>query len=135
MMQGSPSTVTTIVRVAAATGAILALGYADYVSGHELSFAIFYVFPVGWRGWQIGWRTAFAMAVLSSVTWHVSNLAAGAAFQHVATPYWNTATRFAFFVVIVFLLARVRCALENERKPSRTDALTVCSTLERSSRR
>ena len=123
-MTSTPPPASVIPLVVAGVVVTIALGYADYATGYELSFAVFYTIPVGAVAWRVGRRSGLAMAVLGALVWQVSNLAAGATYQHAAVPYWNATTRLAFFVIIVFLLARIRRSLEAERLLSRTDAVT-----------
>jgi diguanylate cyclase (GGDEF)-like protein len=123
-MTSTPPPASSMPTILAGVTATVGLGYADYATGYELSFAIFYTIPVAAVAWRVGWRPGLAVALLSALTWHVSNAAAGATFHHPAVPYWNVTTRLAFFVIIVVLVARIRRSLERERLLSRTDILT-----------
>ncbi len=103
---------------------VLALGAGDYLTGFELSFAFFYLIPVALVAWRVGAAAAAAISVLAAVTWHFANVLAGQPASHPAIPYWNSATRLGFFLVVAFLLSRLQGALDRERAHSRIDDLT-----------
>jgi hypothetical protein len=79
------------------TGAIAAV---DYLTGWEISFSIFYIYPIFVASWYIGRRTGIVLAVLSSILWLIADLASGHQFSHVLIPGWNMAVRLVFFLLI-----------------------------------
>ncbi len=103
---------------------VFLLGSADYLTGFELSFAFFYLIPVAFIAWRGGVAAAVAVSVFAAVTWHYANLLAGQPVSHPAIPYWNSATRLGFFLVVGYLLSRLKEALDRERVSSRIDELT-----------
>lgn len=107
-----------------AFGLVAVIGYLDYVTGFEVSFAFFYVVPVALVAWSGGLAPGLAIAVLSAGSWLLANWLAGDPVSRSILFYWNAATRLGFFAVVVVLLARLRAALERERALSRMDHLT-----------
>jgi diguanylate cyclase (GGDEF)-like protein len=107
-------------------GIVLAigLGIIDYATGFEISFALFYLIPVFLVAWCAGTAPGITVAVVSAVTWQVANVLAGEAFTSPFIPYWNSATRLSFFLVVTILVTKLKHALERERVLSRTDHLT-----------
>jgi len=103
---------------------ISVLGFIDYVTGFELSFAFFYVLPVGLAAWSLALPWGMTVSVLSAVVWLAANQLAGNPSTNSLLLAWNAATRLGFFVVVTLLMARLRQALERERALSRTDFLT-----------
>jgi len=103
---------------------VILLGIIDYFSGYEVSFALFYLLPVSLVGWFAGKKAGFFIAIIAAATWHAANSLAGELFSNPLIPYWNTATRLGFFIVVTLILSRLRLALEHERSLSRTDYLT-----------
>lgn len=103
---------------------IISLGVLDYASGYEISFSVFYLFPVIAGGWYIGKKAAILLSVLSAATWFVSDVGAGHVYSHMAIPVWNSTVRLLFFLIIGYLVAGNRGLLMRERAMSRTDALT-----------
>ena len=105
-------------------GSVAVLGCIDYLTGYEYSFAIFYVFPVALAAWFINVKAGILIALFSAIVWDLSNRLAGEHFSNPAIAYWNTATRFGFFIIITTLLATLRQVLEHERTLARTDPLS-----------
>lgn len=100
------------------------LGTIDYFTGYEVSFALFYLFPVSLVVWLAGEKAGFFIAIIAAATWHLANSLAGELFSNPLIPYWNAATRLGFFVVVTLILSRLKLALEHERSLSRMDHLT-----------
>jgi diguanylate cyclase (GGDEF)-like protein len=103
---------------------VLGLGLMDYLSGFEISFALFYVPPVLAAAWLVGPRLATPLSLLAAVAWQMANFLAGERLSHGWIYAWNGATRLGFFLVCGFLLSRLRSSLKREQGLSRTDALT-----------
>ncbi len=98
------------------------IGWLDFSTGIYLSFALFYLVPIGvvtsfaGRGWGI------AMAGVCTAIGLVGDLASMEGRGIV--PIWNAAMRLGVFVVVVVVLAQLRHAHQAERELARTDALT-----------
>ncbi len=105
-------------------GSMFGLGVIDYLTGFEISFAIFYIFPVTLASWALGKNAGTWIAVISALIWQGSNLLAGEEFSTPWIPFWNTLTRLGFFLVISVLLTEIHTLLRNESILSRTDHLT-----------
>ena len=111
-------------RVTVCVLLVAVLGFLDYLTGFEISFAFFYLLPVGLAAWSLGRITGLAVSVLSAGVWLVANQAAGNPETQILLLGWNAGTRLGFFVVVTELMTRQRRALERERTLSRTDGLT-----------
>lgn len=94
---------------------------ADYLTGDEGAFGLFYLLPVTFVVWFVGERAGIGISCVSALAWHIAN---NAAFANPLILYWNSATRLGFFIVVAFLLSRLKNALERESALSRTDFLT-----------
>jgi len=110
----------TIFLVAVFTVGVI--GWLDFSTGLYLSFALFYLVPIGvvtsfaGRGWGI------VMAVVCTAVGLIGDMASLDA-QGIA-PFWNAAMRLGVFVVVVVVLSQLRRAHQAERELARTDALT-----------
>jgi len=100
------------------------LGTVDYFTGYEASFALFYLLPVSFVVWFAGKEAGFFIAIIAAATWHLANSLAGELFSNPFIPYWNAATRLGFFVVVTFVLSRLKFSLDRARSLSRMDHLT-----------
>jgi diguanylate cyclase (GGDEF)-like protein len=111
--------------IAIATGIlVLFLGFIDILTGPEISFSVFYLFPILGATWLIGgWAGTFT-SVLSAITWRLADSLAGQTYSQPLIPYWNMLVRLGFFLVITFLLAELHVTLQRERDSARMDPLT-----------
>lgn len=103
---------------------ILVLGYLDYLSGFELSFSLFYLFPVSVCAWFINRNSAIFLALISALTWFISNQLAGETYSYPVIGYWNASVRLGFFAIVALLVTYLRQSMERERQLSQTDFLT-----------
>lgn len=100
------------------------LGFTDYKTGAELSFSIFYLFPVLFVTWRAGLFYGIAISLISAVTWYYSDISTHEAYSHVLIPIWNAAVRFGFFLFGTYMLTSLRKALDREKALALTDPLT-----------
>ena len=83
--------------------AVVAL--ADYVTGYQLTFFIFYLLPILYVLKRAGQGWAFAMAVASAMAWLFVNMAAGEHYPDLLTPAWNLGIRLSVFLLIIILVS------------------------------
>jgi diguanylate cyclase (GGDEF)-like protein len=102
----------------------VAIGVLDYATGIYLSFALFYLLPVGLASWRLGRGIGIVMAAFAAAVGLAGDLAAGAGLGHGVTPVWNATARLGVFVIVALILHRLTQALEAQRDLARTDALT-----------
>ena len=102
------------------------IGIVDYLTGFNLSFAVFYLLDIGFAAWLIGRGFALAVTALSIVISIAGDWAAGAHYSTVLIPIWNALLQCAVYAVVVWLLGSLREAQrELEHKvEQRTRALT-----------
>lgn len=84
------------------------LGAIDYYTGSEIGFSIFYLLPIVLITWISAWRAGLLAAVTSTITWLWAELQWQPSYAYQFIPYWNGLIRLGFFVIIVFLLSRLR---------------------------
>jgi signal transduction histidine kinase len=111
--------------MAATFGLVAVIGVADYLTGFELSFLVFYLLPVCLAVASVGWRFGAVTAVLSVATWLVGDILAGAHFANPFVPGWNALIALVTYLVVVWLLASVIALHRDmeERVVQRTAAL------------
>ncbi len=104
--------------------ATLLVGYLDYLTGDKLSLYILFFPIISIAGWVLGFRTALAISLLSSVLWLVDDYLE----PHTPLPdgyeHWATLVRFAVFASFALVLARLRASLDREQQLASHDALT-----------
>lgn len=117
------------VIIALAVGGLGLVGIADYQTGYEISFGIFYLLPVGLASWYCGRKGGVGLAFGSSLVWHVADVASGFPYHNPAIPIWNAFVRLGFFLITALLLCALRERLSTQRQLARIDALTSLSNL------
>lgn len=103
------------------------LSVVDYLTGFKLSFAIFYLVPTAlatWYGSRRAGRTTAFLSFMLSVTAGLINTRSSPEEQLIVL--WNGVTPLALYLVIVFLLSKLKTRLELEQRLARTDHLTGC---------
>jgi diguanylate cyclase (GGDEF)-like protein len=113
-----------LVIAALGLAGVAVIALFDFLTGYELSFAVFYVLPISFVAWYAGRVPALFVSFTSAVAWEEANRLAGQAYSSAFIPFWNAATRLGFFLVISLLLVSLREHLQREQQLSRTDALT-----------
>ncbi len=110
--------------VAGGIAAVILIGAIDYITGAEASIAPLYLVPIALATWFVGLRVGLLLAGLSAVVrlqdlWLTSHH-----YVHPFTPYWNGIVELGFFVVVAYILARLRTTTEYWATLARMDPLT-----------
>jgi diguanylate cyclase (GGDEF)-like protein len=100
------------------------LGAADYFSGPELSFSIFYLFPIYLVSWYAGRWPGVIVSLASGLAWHLADRFDGPSYSSPYILYWNTLVRFGFFLISNYLISELRLRLAFEADLAITDPLT-----------
>ena len=103
---------------------IIVAGLLDYLTGYELAFSLFYLFPIALVTWYTSTRLGLAMAVISAVILSVADVLAGNTYSQALIPVWNSIMRLGVFVIVVSLLSVVKRDLERETNLARLDPAT-----------
>ncbi|HVO40891.1 MAG TPA: GGDEF domain-containing protein [Spirochaetia bacterium] len=107
-------------------GAVLigVVGFIDYKTGYELSFAAFYFVPIFLLTWLAGEWAGACGALGSAASRTLADVLGGMTFPSPLVFVWNTGMRVVVFGVIAILLAAVRRQVLRERALARVDHLT-----------
>ncbi len=105
----------------------LLIGAADYFTGREISFSIFYLLPILVVTWYGSKTLGIYFSVISSLEWIVADQLTNPVYSHPTIPFWNMFVRLLVFLIVVFIAASLKLALDREKKISRTDPLTGVS--------
>lgn len=97
---------------------VFLLGVADWQTGYELNFFVFYFVPVSLAAWYMGYVVAVLAAVLSSFVWFAAGALAGQVFSSHFFAVWNTGVRMISFLVIGWAVSTIRARLDRERESS-----------------
>ena len=105
------------------------VGTIDHITGFELSFAVFYLIPVGYAAWYVGLNVSLVVSLLAASTWLTVDYTAGHTYSQAWIPFWNAFTRLAFFVTVAHLLSALKASLNAQRLLLRVDSLTGVKSL------
>lgn len=103
---------------------LVCVAVIDIATGSEVSFSIFYLLPVSFAGAFISRRAGTILAIVSAATWGYLEVTTGRAYSAAWIPYWNSAVRLGFFLLVNELIERLRRAHASERALAREDPLT-----------
>jgi diguanylate cyclase (GGDEF)-like protein len=109
---------------------VLLLGAVDYLTGSELAFSLFYLFPVGLAAWYVNWQTGVFTSLVAALLWYLADiLARTEPYSQAHIPAWNAGTRLIIFFVVTTLLVALREALARESQHARVDYLTEAANV------
>ncbi len=118
--------------IAASLAALALIGAVDYLTGFNLSFAVFYLLDIGFAAWLIGRGFALALSALSIIISVAGDWAAGAHYSTVLIPIWNALILTIVYVAVVWLLGALRAAQQQlERKVAQRTAALMREISER----
>jgi Domain of unknown function (DUF4118) len=92
------------------------VGYIDYVTGRDVSFAIFYLIPICYITWYTGRQPGILASIASAMTWFFDEYPGTDFSLHPLAPYWNAAGILGFFLVVTYLLGELKEVLEKEKE-------------------
>jgi signal transduction histidine kinase len=112
--------------IVAALAVVVAVGLVDYATSREISFSVFYLLALGLATWFVGKGFGFFISFLSVAVSLTGDLAAGPRSSDTWVICWNASIVLAFYLVVVWLLARLRSLYREmgARVLQRTAALT-----------
>lgn len=103
---------------------LILIGICDHITGYELSFSIFYLFPVSASAWYLNKNAAVIASGFASTIWFLVEITSGQGYSHQAIPLWNAAVRLGFFLVVAFLILRLRLFIGLQVSLAQKDGLT-----------
>lgn len=75
---------------------IAILGVADYITGYEIAFSIFYFIPILACAWLVSRSSAIIASCLSATAWLMADMISGYQYSNLFVPTWNTVMRLGF---------------------------------------
>jgi hypothetical protein len=87
-------------------GAVLAIGYLDYITGPNISLTLIYLLPVVSAGWLLGQRNAIFVALFAGIVSLVD--ATFGAAPETSTLVWNAGSRTAILTIAAFTVDRIK---------------------------
>src|SRR5262245_41051394 len=121
---------TTKAAVIAVSLVVLgAIGLADYSSGREMSFGVFYFLPIWLITWHFNRKGGILMALICAVVWFVVD-DAGSDYSKPFFAFWNAGVRLAYFLTFALLLSHAGEQLHQSRREVNqlSSLLPICAT-------
>lgn len=119
-----------VIAIAWCTALTAAIAYLDYATGYEIRLAILYLVPIALATWRVGLPAGSALALLAMLLW----MWAFESMHPYSTRfyfYWEAAITVLSFLVVAWLLSRLKQALQrsDERFVTVLDGLqaAVCA--------
>ena len=100
------------------------IGVIRYLTGPEFALSLFYLFPIILGTWYVGQGVGILLSLTSAFSWLVADLAMTHAFSNTLIPFLNETFRLLVFLIITFLLVKLKNAFDTHKALSRTDSLT-----------
>ena len=100
------------------------IGVIRYLTGPEFALSLFYLFPIILGTWYVGQGVGILLSLTSAFSWLVADLAMPHAFSNILIPFLNETFRLLVFLIITFLLVKLKNAIDTHKALSRTDSLT-----------
>lgn len=110
--------------LAATIAGVALIGYADWATGVDLRLYPLYFVPVSLAAWRCGRQAGLFLCLASTAAWEWSNHLAGRTLAWDALTLFNAISQFVAFAAIALLTGTQRRELDEERRASRSDALT-----------
>jgi signal transduction histidine kinase len=87
---------------------VIVVGLADYFTGYQIYWSIFYLLVIAFAVWNVGVLFALLISVLSIMSWLVGDWAAGVVYPNRFVPIWNTLITLGSYLVVIWLLSRLK---------------------------
>lgn len=86
-------------------GLLGVLAGMDFLTGHDVSFFLFYLVPIVFSFKRLGTGFAVLMCLLAVMAWRLANTVDGQVRVNHVSPEWAAALRLGIFLLVVSLLA------------------------------
>lgn len=100
---------------------VVVMGYADYITGPDVGFSLFYLAPIVAGSWYGGRRVSVVIALTAATCWFLADY-----LVRVSLPIslWNGLTRLVIYVGQGLLVGTLREDRRREAGLARTDSVT-----------
>jgi signal transduction histidine kinase len=95
---------------------LASITWADYATGYELGFFVFYFAPVALAAWYGGRTAGLAFAFAAAAGWYASDLLSHHPYSNALLIYWETFIRLVSYLVTAGTLSRIRADLRRREE-------------------
>jgi diguanylate cyclase (GGDEF)-like protein len=100
------------------------IGVIRYLTGPEWALSVFYLFPIGLSTWYVGMGVGAFISLVSIISWLIADLMMLNSFSSPLIPYLNETFRLIVFLILTYIIARLKTSVDNHKQLARTDHLT-----------
>lgn len=105
-------------------GTVVAIGWIRLFTGPEWALSLFYLLPIMLAVWHLGRLAGILVSLCSAASWLTADIQMLSAFSNPYIPFINETFRLLVFLIITFVLDKLRISLEDQRALARNDVLT-----------
>jgi diguanylate cyclase (GGDEF)-like protein len=103
---------------------VIVIGYADFLTGYEFAWSIFYFIPIYFSAWYGKKSISILIAILSGIIWLIADIYSGHPYSNIIIPYFNGLVRTTTFLLFAFLFSKIKEISQKEKELARRDVLT-----------
>ncbi len=100
------------------------IGWFRLLTGPDFALSLFYLLPILSAVWYLGRKAGVLISICSAASWLVADLKMLQAFSKPWIPFLNETFRLVVFLIITFLVDKLKLALEDQKALARCDSLT-----------
>jgi diguanylate cyclase (GGDEF)-like protein len=104
--------------------AAIFIGVIRFLTGPEFALSLFYILPIALATWYAGRWVGVIVSLASAVSWLIADLNMLPAFSSALIPYLNETFRLTVFLIITYILTKLKRSMDNHKALGRTDPLT-----------
>ncbi len=105
------------------------LGFADYLTGPDISFSFLYFLPIYLVARFAGKREGLLISILGAVTKLIADFAMGSHYANGLIPYWNALMLLGIFVVVTNYISALKELNENLEQNVRERTITLTAEI------
>ena len=103
------------------------LGVADYLTGNQISFSLFYLAPIVLVTWSVNQDLGLLMSLVSALISLAAEYVGGQRYSSPIIYVWNMSIHTIFFVIVTHLVAQLQKSRREEQLAARTDFVSGAS--------
>ncbi|MBN2121067.1 MAG: GGDEF domain-containing protein [Candidatus Omnitrophica bacterium] len=100
------------------------IGIFDYLTGYKLGLSIFYLLPIVMVTWTNGRNNGLLMCVAGAIVWLIADTMARLPDVNHTIVHWNAGIRLGYFLIIAYMLSKLKTVLTLQRQLAKIDYLT-----------
>lgn len=98
---------------------VIFIGAFDYLTGPDFSALTFYLIPIILVTWFAGRLPGILISITSALLWLLAEVASRQQYPNIIIPFWNLAEKLGIFLIVVYILLRLKKGEETSRRLER----------------